>query len=258
MFSIDLKNKTVLITGVTSGIGRGIARQMALAGASVSGCASSPDDAGWHDEITGLGATALYTRCDVMIRAELEELVVRTVAHFGSIDILVSNAGGNVFTGAAESRQADWDRNMQLNLASHWHLSALSKPYLEKQGGVIIIMTSNHSYSSIPGCFPYNVAKTALTGLVRSLAIEWGPAIRTVGIAPGFIDTPGNQEWFDSFTNPAAERQRTIDRHPVKKLGTVDEIGGWCVFLASTYAAFASGTTYLIDGGRSALMQDSQ
>ncbi len=118
-------------------------------------------------------------------------------------------------------------------------------------------MASNHAFSSIAGCSPYNIAKTALTGLVRSLAIEWGPKIRTVGIAPGFIETPGNQVWFNSFADADKEKQRTIDLHPVKKLGTVEEIGGWCVFLASEYAGFASGVTYLIDGGRSALMQDS-
>ncbi len=108
-----------------------------------------------------------------------------------------------------------------------------------------------------PGCFPYNVTKTALTGLVRSLAIEWGPNIRTVGLAPGFIDTEGNQKWFDSFPDAEKERQRTIDMHPVKKIGTPEEVGAWCVFLSSEYASFASGTTYLLDGGRSALMQDS-
>jgi len=122
---------------------------------------------------------------------------------------------------------------------------------------VIILMTSNHAYATIPGCFPYNVTKTALTGLVRSLSVEWGPAVRTVGIAPGFIETKASEEWFDSFSDAEAERQRTISLHPVKRLGTPAEVGAWCVFLASDYAGFASGTTYLLDGGRSAVMQDS-
>ena len=93
-------------------------------------------------------------------------------------------------------------------------------------------------------------------GLVRSLAIEWGPAVRTVGVAPGFIDTAGNDTWFDSFPDPEAERRRTIDLHPVKRIGTVEEVGALCVYLASPYARFISGTTILMDGGRSALMQD--
>lgn len=255
MFQIDLSGKTVLISGANSGIGLGIAEEMAKAGANVSGCATTKEDNDFIEKIKRFGTDVLYTSCDVTKEKELKNLISETIKRFGRIDILVSNAGRNVFTGAEKSNDLDWNYNMNLNLTSHWSLAKLCKPHLEKNNGVIIIMTSNHAFSSIPGCFPYNVTKTALTGLVRSLAIEWGPAIRTVGIAPGFIDTPGNQQWFDSFPDPQKERQRTIDMHPVKKLGAVEEIGGWCVFLVSEYAAFASGTTYLIDGGRSALMQ---
>jgi NAD(P)-dependent dehydrogenase (short-subunit alcohol dehydrogenase family) len=102
------------------------------------------------------------------------------------------------------------------------------------------------------------VTKTALTGLVRSQAIEWGPEIRTVGVAPGFIETPGNNKWFESFSDAEAERNRTIKLHPAGKLGSVEEVGAFCAFLASEYAAFMTGTTYLMDGGRSALMQDEK
>lgn len=257
MFQINLQNKNVLVTGATNGIGRGIARQMALAGANVCGCATTDNDNGLIAELTALGVKSLYVKCNVSLAHDLQHLVDTAVKELDGIDILVSNAGRNVFTGAENCTDEDWLHNMELNLKSHWKLAKLCKPHLEKNGGTIIIMTSNHAFSSIPGCFPYNTTKTALTGLVRSLAIEWGPKIRTVGIAPGFIDTPGNQKWFNSFPDAEAERQRTVNLHPVKKLGTVDEIGGWCVFLASEYAAFAAGTTYLVDGGRSALMQDS-
>jgi NAD(P)-dependent dehydrogenase (short-subunit alcohol dehydrogenase family) len=126
----------------------------------------------------------------------------------------------------------------------------------ESNNGVIIVMTSNHAYHSIPGCFPYNVTKTALTGLVRALAIEWGPDIRVVGLAPGFIQTEGGEVWFESFADPEAEKDKTIKRHPAGKLGTVEEVGAFCAFLASDYARFITGTTYLMDGGRSAIMQD--
>jgi len=255
MFQIDLSGKTALITGASSGIGLAIARQMAGAGADISGCAAEEDSKDLAREVRKHATEVLYTRCDVTKEEELERLVDTTVRKFGGIDILVSNAGSNVFTGASGSSEEDWKYNMDLNLSSHWRLAKLCKPYLEKSNGVIIIMASNHAFTTIPGCFPYNVAKTAATGLVRSLAIEWGPAIRTVGMAPGFIDTPGNQKWFDSFPDPQEERRRTVDMHPVKRLGTADEIGAWCVFLASGYSAFASGVTYLIDGGRSASMQ---
>jgi NAD(P)-dependent dehydrogenase (short-subunit alcohol dehydrogenase family) len=257
MFQIDLTGKTVLITGASLGIGLGIAKMFAKAGANVSGCGLEKDDGGFIKSVEAHGIKALYSVCDVTKQENLQMLVQNTIKTFGGIDILISNAGSNIFEGLENCDDEHWQQNIDLNLASHWRLAKLCKPYLEKDNGVIIIMTSNHAYSSIPGCFPYNIAKTALTGLVRSLAIEWGPAIRTLGIAPGFIDTPGNQKWFNSFPEPQKERTRTIDLHPVKKLGITEDIGAWCVFLASSYAAFASGTTYLIDGGRNALMQDS-
>jgi NAD(P)-dependent dehydrogenase (short-subunit alcohol dehydrogenase family) len=257
---IDLKDKVALITGVTSGIGAAIATVFAKAGAHVSGCGlqeSSLEGAKrFIAGVEGFKQQALYQQADVTRGDDLELLVQRTIKQFGRIDILITNAGANVFEGAEKCSEESWIKNHELNLTAHWRLAKLCKPYLEKNNGVIIIMTSNHAYSSIPGCFPYNVTKTALTGLVRSLAIEWGPHIRTIGIAPGFIDTPGNQKWFDSFGDAEKERQRTIDLHPVKKIGTPEEVGAWCVFLASEYASFASGVTYLLDGGRSALMQD--
>ncbi|SIN64393.1 SDR family NAD(P)-dependent oxidoreductase [Chitinophaga niabensis] len=239
--AIDLKDKIVIVTGSASGIGAGIAAMMEQAGAVVEGCdINAPRSV----DVTDLNA--------------LETFVADVIKRRQRIDILVSCAGANVFEGVAQCTTAQWDNNIQLNLSSHWQVAKLCKPYLEQNGnGVIIIITSNHAYSTIPGCFPYNVAKTALTGLVRSLAIEWAPAIRTVGIAPGFIDTPGNQEWFNAHVTPDEEKARTVNLHPVKKLGTPEEIGAWCVFLASPFASFSTGTTYVIDGGRSALMQDS-
>ncbi|WP_126248993.1 SDR family oxidoreductase [Chitinophaga rhizosphaerae] len=241
---IDLAGKVAIVTGAASGIGAGIAAELARAGAVVEGC----------DLNGGEGVAEV----DVTDAPALERFVEAVAHRRGGVDILVSCAGANVFKGAAECTDEDWERNQQLNLTAHWRIAKLCRPHLQKRGhGVIIVIASNHAFSTIPGCFPYNVAKTALTGLVRSLAIEWGPAIRTVGIAPGFIDTPGNQQWFDSFPDPDAERNRTVNLHPVKQLGSPEQIGAWCAFLASRFAAFASGATYLVDGGRSALMQDS-
>lgn len=261
-FNIDLTGKVVLITGVSSGIGLGTAQEFARAGAYIAGCSRKPE----HDEsaeayriaIESEGAQALYVQADVTRQEDLAALVQKVIGRFGRIDILVSNAGMNVFEGTETCSEERWAYNLDLNLASHWRLAKLCKPYLERNGeGVILLMTSNHAFSSIPGCFPYNVTKTAITGLVRSLAIEWGHKIRTVGVAPGFIDTAGNDTWFDSFPDPEAERQRTIGLHPVKRIGTVQEVGALCVYLASPLARFISGTTILMDGGRSALMQDS-
>ena len=169
----------------------------------------------------------------------------------------MSNAGRNVFKGAEKCDDAGWEECVSLDLAAHWRVAQAAKPWLEHAApGVIVVITSNHAFATLPGCFPYNVAKSGLVALVQSLALEWGPAIRAVGIAPGFIDTPGNDTWFASFPDPAAERRRTEKLHPVGRLGQSDEIGALCAFVASPLAGFISGTTLTVDGGRSARLQD--
>ena len=194
---------------------------------------------------------------DVTIPGQIEAFIDAVKEVFGGVDILVSNAGLNVFKGVEKATIEDWEFNSNLNLRSHWLIARKAKPLLEKSGnGTIIIITSNHAFNTLSGCFPYNVSKAGLLGMVQSLAIEWGPKIRTVGIAPGFITTEANDTWFNAFENPEKEMKRTINLHPVGKLGTVEEVGALCAFLSSDYAGFISGTTYLVDGGRSAVMQD--
>jgi len=175
----------------------------------------------------------------------------------GGLDLVVSNAGQNVFKGAAGCTEEDWEHCINLDLASHWRLAKAARPHLEKaKHPVILIISSNHAWSTIPGCFPYNVAKAGLVAMVQSLAIEWGSKIRAVGIAPGFIETDANVAWFNTFPDPAAERRRTEESHPVGRVGTPEEVGTLCAYLASSDAGFITGTTICMDGGRSALMQD--
>jgi len=259
---IDLDGKRTLITGVSSGIGLGIAAVMAEAGCDVVGCGlDAPDTDGaraFIQAVESQGRRAHYLRVDLRQDEALRAWVAEAVDWLGGLDYLISNAGLSAFTGAAHTTNAQWDDALNLNLAVHWKLSQAAYPYLQAATDpTIILMASNHAYATIPGCFPYNVAKAGMLGLVQSLAIEWGPQVRAVAIAPGFIDTPGGETWFNSFPDPAAERARTERLHPVGRIGTPREIGGLCAFLCSPFARFISGTTLLVDGGRSALMQDS-
>ncbi len=259
---INLTGKRALVTGVSSGIGAAIAMQLARAGCDVAGCGSRPaDDSGsraFVDSVKAQGRTAHYFSVNLATETGPATFVKFAAEKLGGIDLVISNAGRNIFKSAKDCTEADWVECMNLDLASHWRLARAARPQLEKASpSVVIVIGSNHAWSTIPGCFPYNVAKAGLLGLVQSLAIEWGPRIRAVGIAPGFIDTAGNDTWFNSFPDPAAERARTEKLHPVGRLGSVDEIGVLCAFLASDHGGFISGTTLLVDGGRSALMQDS-
>lgn len=258
---IDLRGTRALVTGASAGVGNAVARVLARAGCHVAGSGrippDHPDAVALQEALTAHGGEGTYLTGELSDPDEPARLIDEVTARLGGLDLVVSNAGSNSFTGADETTEEEWRECMDLNLASHWRLAKAARPHLEKAGpGVFLVMGSNHGDRTIPGCFPYNVAKTALTGLVRALAIEWGPAIRVVGVAPGFIDTPGNQKWFDSFPDPAAERARTDKSHPVGRIGTPEEVGNLCAFLASPLCGFITGNTILMDGGRSALMQD--
>jgi len=261
MLPINLNAKKAVVSGVSSGIGAAIAAALAEAGCEVAGCGRRPADSEgarcFVNSVESNDRRGFYIEADLASKSAPKAFIDQAASELGGIDILISNAGRNVFKGAGDCTEAAWEECMSLDLAAHWRLAQAARTHLDKAApGVIIIIGSNHAWNSIPGCFPYNVAKAGLLGMVQSLAIEWGPGIRTVGIAPGFIDTAGNQTWFDSFPDPSAERARTEALHPVGRLGTVDEIGALCAFLASPMAGFISGTTLCVDGGRSALMQD--
>jgi NAD(P)-dependent dehydrogenase (short-subunit alcohol dehydrogenase family) len=268
--TIDLSGTVTLVTGVTSGIGRGIGRIFAQAGSRIVGCArhtaDSPEAEAFRSEVESHGSLAHYISCDTSTEDGPAHLVSEAIRRFQRVDYVASNAGRNVFTGVDNSTLSDWDECMRLNLRSHWLLAQAVRPYLfeaasanrssEAGSPVFLVNTSNHADATLPGCFPYNVAKAGLKSLVQSLAIEWGPTVRSFGVAPGFIETEANEQWFKRFADPTGERARTEAAHPVGRLGTTEEIGALFTFLASRYAEFMSGTTVIVDGGRSALMQD--
>lgn len=260
MIPVDLQNKIAVVTGATQGIGLGIARMLARAGCHVAGCGlSDPESEKVTSFITAVeenGRMPFYQKVDVKSEQEIESFGENVIRRFGKIDILISNAGKNMFTNPESCTESFWDENSSLNLKAHWLISKACYPELKKSKGFIMLITSNHAYSTIPDCFPYNVTKAGISGLVQALAVQWGPDIRVLGLAPGFIDTKGGDDWFQSFPDPEKKKQEVISLHPVKKLGTADEVGVFCAFLASEYAGFMTGTTYLMDGGRSAIMHD--
>ena len=260
--NIDLSDSRALITGVSSGIGAGVAVALAQAGCDVAGCGvESERDEGaqrFLEQVQKIGRRAFYTSVDLKNGEAARSFVEWGAQQLGGLDIVVSNAGRNYNVGAARVSEADWQANIDLNLAAHWRVVQAAKPYLDQaHTPVVIIMGSNHALYTLPNAFPYNVAKAGLVGMVQSLAIEWGPHVRAVGIAPGFVDTPMNIEGFSRFPEPAAKRSQVIGLHPVGRLGTPEDVGVLCAFLCSPLAGYISGNTILIDGGRNAVMQDA-
>lgn len=260
MLGIDLQDKIAIVTGSTQGIGLGIARMLAKAGCHIAGCGIDKEDSEkalhFKSTVEGFDRAVFYQSLDIKREADILAFVQNIKSFFGKIDILISNAGKNMFTAPEKCNTTFWDDDNKLNLRSHWLISKACYEDLKKTNGFILIMTSNHAYYTLPNCFPYNVSKAGIIGMVKALAIEWGPKIRVMGMAPGFIQTEGTDDWFASFPNPTAKKAEILNIHPSKSFGNVDDIGAFCAFLASNYASFITGTTYLIDGGRSAMMQD--
>ena len=262
MLAIDLAGRRALVTGASSGIGAAAALALAQAGADVAGCGIEPADSeGARSFLAGAaehGRQAFYQTVDVADAAAARAFVGWAGERLGGLDFVISNAGRNLFAGVEHSDEALWEANMNLNLAAHWRVSQAAKPWLDQaEQPVVVIMASNQAYRTLPGAFPYNVAKAALTGLVQSLALEWGPHIRAVGVAPGFIDTPMNAALFATAPDPAARRAEIEALHPVGRLGRASEVGALVAFLCSPLAGFISGSMVLIDGGRSAVLQDA-
>lgn len=257
--TLNLSGKVALVTGTTDGIGLGIAQVLAEAGCDIAGCGRSDADSEraleFQANIRARGRRVAYEAIDVSTQDGPARLVEAAVAQLGRVDLVVSNAGRNIFDGIDGTSEDRWRDCMDLDLASHWRLAKASREHLElADAPVFIIIGSNHAYSTLPGCFPYNVAKAGLVAMAQSLALEWGAGIRAVCIAPGFIDTPGGDAWFGTFDDPQAKRREVERAHPVGRIGTPEEIGGLCAFLASPYAAFISGSTILVDGGHAAHM----
>jgi NAD(P)-dependent dehydrogenase (short-subunit alcohol dehydrogenase family) len=259
--NIDLSNYRAIVTGVSSGIGMGIAESLAQAGSDVAGCGleatTSEGAKGFVAIVESHGRRAVYQSLDIADADASRSFVDWAAAQLNGLDIVISNAGRNFFKGVEKATDADWESNINLNLAAHWRVAQAAKPYLDKSSSpVVVIITSNHSLYTLPNSFPYNVAKAGLVAMVQSMAIEWGPHLRAVGIAPGFIDTPLADAWFKEFPDPAAKRKQIEGLHPVGRLGTPQDVGALCAFLCSPLAGNISGNTILIDGGRGAVMQD--
>jgi len=259
--NIDLYNSRVLITGANSGIGLGIATVLAQAGCDVAGCGlESADTEGAREFLSRVQAQnrrAFYQSVDLADSTATRAFVEWAAARLDGIDFVISNAGANFNVGAIATTEETWRANMELNLAAHWRVVQTAKPHLDKaQHPVVLIVASTQSFRTIANAFPYNVAKAGLLGMVQSVALEWGPHVRAVGIAPGFIDTPMNIEWFGRYPDPSAKRAQVEGIHPLRRIGTPQDIGNLCAFLCSPLASFITGTTIVIDGGRSASLQD--
>jgi NAD(P)-dependent dehydrogenase (short-subunit alcohol dehydrogenase family) len=254
-----LRGKVAIVTGAGQGIGAAIARAFVAEGAAVVLAErDATTGAALAHELSGAGGNALFIATDVTDPAAVDAMVARTTQRLGPPTVLVNNAGINVFRDPLTMTEADWRACMAVDLDGVWHCArAVLPPMLEAGGGAIINIASTHSFTIIPGCFPYPVAKHAVIGLTRALAIEYAPrGARVNAIAPGYIETPLAIAHWNGFPDPEAERLRVMDMHPPRRIGRPEEVAMTAVFLASDEAPFINAACIMIDGGRSVLYHD--
>lgn len=243
-----LQGKVALITGGARGIGQAIARGFAAEGAGVVIADIHEGEAqALAGEITAAGGVAHAIRLDVADVAACEALAAGFAANYGTLSVLVNNAGviaqGRIHEpGAAES----WRRIMAVNLDGPFNLCRVFYPQLRETRGAVVNLASIRSFTAAGNATAYASSKGGVLQLTKALAVEWAAeGIRVNAIAPGFVE---------SMLVPAAEKTAEreamiISRTPMRRQGVPDEVVGAAVFLASDEASFVTGATVPVDGG---------
>jgi NAD(P)-dependent dehydrogenase (short-subunit alcohol dehydrogenase family) len=256
-----LAHKVALVTGAGRGIGAAIAHAFAAEGARVVLAELDLDAARRTAEAIETavpGARVLAIETDVTEAASVERAVGEGEHAFGPLDVLVNNAGINVFCDPLQMTDADWRRCFAVDLDGVWNGCRAVLPGMVERGrGSIVNIASTHAFRIIPGCFPYPVAKHGVLGLTRALGIEYAARqVRVNAIAPGYVETQLTRDWWNGQPDPAAARAATLDLQPMKRIGRPDEVAMTAVFLASDEAPFINASCITVDGGRSALYHD--
>jgi 3-oxoacyl-[acyl-carrier protein] reductase len=242
-----LSGKVAIITGASRGIGRAIATKFAQEGASVAFTFLSSVEKGkeLEAELSALGVKARGYQSDAASSKACEELVTAVIAEFGTVDVLINNAGITRDNLLMRMTEAQWDEVINANLKSVFNLTkAIQRPMLKAKKGSIVNMTSVVGIEGNAGQSNYSASKAGIIGFTKSIAQELGSRnIRTNAVAPGFIETE-----MTAALDPKI-KEGWIQDIPLKRTGTAEEVANLVAFLASDNSSYITGQVISICGG---------
>lgn len=244
----SLAGRTALVTGGGTGIGLAVAQSLAACGAKV--IVTGRREKELQAAVATIGPAAAAQVMDVTDTAALPALAHRLREEHGPIGILVNNAGINLKKSFVETTEAELLGILQTNVIGALALTRALQPQLRESGaGSVVFLSSMAALFGIPFVSAYAVSKSALTGAVRTLAVEFGAdGIRVNAVAPGWFDTAMSRRAFDS---DPARKAKVIGRTPLGRLGDTADIGWAVAYLCSPAAKFVTGTVLPVDGGAS-------
>jgi NAD(P)-dependent dehydrogenase (short-subunit alcohol dehydrogenase family) len=242
---VPLAKKAAIVTGGGRGIGRAIVDRLLAEGALVMTC-------GRGDRPTDLDAGVIWVRADVSCASDANRLVGMARERFGSISILVNNAGVQLEKTVKDSSDTDWDVVMGVNARGTFNMCRAALREMEASGGVIVNIGSISGMVSDASMALYNASKAFVHSLTRSIAVDHGPKVRCNAVCPGWIVTAMVEDAFALAKNPRAAKSDALSRHPAGRLGRAEDVAAMVAWLASEDSAFVTGQCLIVDGGLTA------